>query len=695
MAGGVTGLAVALVSSPAWGHGSETSTVTGLEKLKVLEEGYDEEILIRGRARRASTAEIVLSRDLLLRPLRRPADLLEVTPGLKVVQHSGGGKANQYFIRGFDIDHGTDLLLTVDGVPVNNVSHGHGQGYADLHFVIPELVDRVEVKKGPYYAEVGDFATAGAVNMVNKHRLGQNSLGVTVGMFETYRALAMISPDLGNEANVLAGEFYTSDGPFLSGEDLQRFNLVGGSTFEIGDGDLDLAFQGYDARWNANGQLPDRRVRTGELDRFGAIDPTEGGNSSRFSAQARFTLEDFGSEFTAEAYVVRYQLQLYSNFTFFSRDAENGDMIEQTDERIIAGGEVAYAFDWDLFGINSAAKIGLQTRNDFIDNGLFYARARERLSTVVTAEIVETSVSAYAKNEFMWTSWLRTELGLRGDFFNFQATAAELDGSVQAGLLSPKVNVVLTPFVGTDIFLRFGQGFHSNDARGAVRTVDPVEPLTRATGGEVGLRSRLFDRLDLGVSGFWMDLDSEIVFVGDEGTTEASGATRRLGLEVDVRLKLTDWLFADADLTVTEARFVDAPAGEDQIPLAPRLTFSAGLSGIHPSGLFGRVSFFYIDDRPANEDGFITALGYAKLDASLGYRNDVFEIALSGQNLLDADVREAQFATTSRLQNETSAANCPTGTRGITEDGAFVGCEDLHFTPGLPISVNASMTVFF
>ncbi|MEL6187993.1 MAG: TonB-dependent receptor plug domain-containing protein, partial [Myxococcota bacterium] len=370
-----THVAVCLSSGLAWAHGSETSTVTGLERLRDLEQEFDEEIIVRGRAQRASTADIVLSRDLLLRPLRRPADLLEVTPGLKVVQHAGGGKANQYFIRGFDIDHGTDLLLTVDGVPVNNVSHGHGQGYADLHFVIPELVDRVEVKKGPYYAEVGDFATAGAVNMVNKHRLGRNTLGVTVGMFETYRALAMISPDLGNESNVLAGEFYTSDGPFENGEDLQRFNLVASSTFEIGESELDIAIQGYDARWNANGQIPDRLVRTGALDRFGSIDPTEGGNSRRFTAQARFSHEGPGHEFTVDAYLVRYELQLYSNFTFFSRDEVNGDMIEQTDERFIAGGEVAYAFDWDLFGISSAAKLGLQTRNDFIENGLFYGVA--------------------------------------------------------------------------------------------------------------------------------------------------------------------------------------------------------------------------------------------------------------------------------------------------------------------------------
>ncbi|MEO1227572.1 MAG: TonB-dependent receptor [Myxococcota bacterium] len=690
-----THVAVCLSSGLAWAHGSETSTVTGLERLRDLEQEFDEEIIVRGRAQRASTADIVLSRDLLLRPLRRPADLLEVTPGLKVVQHAGGGKANQYFIRGFDIDHGTDLLLTVDGVPVNNVSHGHGQGYADLHFVIPELVDRVEVKKGPYYAEVGDFATAGAVNMVNKHRLGRNTLGVTVGMFETYRALAMISPDLGNESNVLAGEFYTSDGPFENGEDLQRFNLVASSTFEIGESELDIAIQGYDARWNANGQIPDRLVRTGALDRFGSIDPTEGGNSRRFTAQARFSHEGPGHEFTVDAYLVRYELQLYSNFTFFSRDEVNGDMIEQTDERFIAGGEVAYAFDWDLFGISSAAKLGLQTRNDFIENGLFYGVARRRLSTVVTADVMETSVSAYAKNEFMWTSWLRTELGLRGDFFNFQATTDQFDGSVQAGLLSPKVNVVITPVSRTDIFLRFGQGFHSNDARGAVQDVDPVEPLTRATGAEVGVRSRLFDRLDVGVFGFWLDLDSEIVFVGDEGTTEASGATRRLGLEVDLRFKFAEWLFADADLTLTQARFVDAPEGEDRIPLAPRLTFSAGVSAIHPSGVFGRVSFFYIADRPANEDEFVTALGYGKLDATLGFRNDIFELAVSAQNLLDADVREAQFATTSRLLTETSAASCPEGTRGVTDDGTFAGCEDLHFTPGLPISFNASMSVFF
>ena len=681
-----------------------TSTSTPSEndviysKINELDAQLDAEVItIVGRRRNRSTAasSIVASRDLLLRALSRPADILEVTPGLKVVQHAGGGKANQYFIRGFDIDHGTDLVLTVDGLPVNMVSHGHGQGYADIHFVIPELVESLEVKKGPYFAEVGDFGTAGALNLKLKSELDTNAVSVVTGMFDTYRALVSVSPNLGNASNVFAGEVYTSNGPFDNEEDLQRYNIFLRSVFEVGKGELAFTLAGYGADWFASGQIPDREVAAGRLDRFGFIDPLEGGNSERFSASANYAQSSDSSSLSITAYFIRYELQLFSNFTFFSRDAENGDMIEQTDERFIIGGQAEYAFDWNIGDVQLTTTMGLQTRTDLIENGLFNSPGRERRETVIEAEVDEISLSAYAKTNIQFAPWLRTELGVRGDYFNFAARTADLDDSQGDGIVSPKVSIIASPWRGTEIFAKFGFGFHSNDARGVVQPIDPVEPLTRAIGGDVGFRTRLFNRLDLGVTGFLLDLNSEIVFIGDEGTTEASGATRRLGIEADTRLQVLDWLYFDADFTWTEARFVDAPDGEDEIPLAPRLTTSVGASVVHPDGYFGRASLFYIGERPATEDNFVRTREYTKLDATLGYRTRVFEISLTMFNLLDADVREAQFATTSRLPGETSEASCPRGTRGVSEDGQFVGCEDLHFTPGLPISVRGQFTVFF
>jgi outer membrane receptor protein involved in Fe transport len=667
-------------ATPAYAQPIFTSTTT-------------EEIIIRGQLpTTVGSASIVRARDLMLRPRRRPADILEVTPGLEVIQHSGGGKANQYFIRGFDADHGTDLALSVDGVPVNLVSHGHGQGYADLHFVIPELVDRIEVKKGPYFAELGDFATAGAVDLVLKEKLTANSITLGGGSFDSYRGLAIGGATLGPIDALFAGEVYTTDGPFQSQENLQRFNALGRAKTELLDGDLTLTLTGYGSRWSASGQIPNREVRAGRLDRYGSVDDTEGGSSHRFNAYAKWERLGSDDELAIAAYVTRYRLQLFSNFTFFSRDPVNGDMIEQIDDRILAGASARYRFDAEVGPIELGTTFGLQTRSDFIDNGLYHDAARRRLETVVESDIRETSLSLYAEEELRFTDWLRAVIGLRGDWFHFSVGGA---GNENALIASPKASVVVTPFEQTDLFVNFGMGFHSNDARGVVDPNDPVTPLTRALGGELGARTRLFDRLDLGASVFLLDLDSEIVFVGDEGTTEASGATRRLGLEAEARVELFSWLWADADFTLTRARFVGAAPGEAEIPLAPRLSVSGGISAVHPLGIYGRIGLLHLTDRPATEDGFITAEGFTKADLTLGYKNELFEVALDVENLLDADLREAQFATVSRLPHETSAASCPDGTRPISDGAEFTGCEDLHFTPGPPLSARVSFSLFF
>jgi outer membrane receptor protein involved in Fe transport len=245
------------------------------------------------------------------------------------------------------------------------------------------------------------------------------------------------------------------------------------------------------------------------------------------------------------------------------------------------------------------------------------------------------------------------------------------------------------------VYLNFGMGYHSNDARGVVRGDDPVTPLTRAIGYEVGARTRLLQRLDLALSLFLLDLESEIVWVGDEGTTEARGPTRRIGAEGELRFEILPWLHADFDATLTRARFTEAPEGEDAVPLAPRLVLSGGLSARHPGGWFGRAGVFHLGDRPATEDGFLTAEGVTRLDATLGYRHPRFELTLSLQNLLNTEWREAQFANVSRLPNETSAATCPSGTRPAEANGVFLGCEDIHFTPGAPFNAQVSASFFF
>lgn len=651
----------------------------------------------------AASSSTVRDRDFMLRTFRRPADILQVTPGLFVVQHAGGGKANQYFLRGFDADHGTDLALYVDGVPVNMVSHGHGQGYADLNWLIPEMVERAEIRKGPYFAQYGDFATAGAVNLVTRRDVELNSVSLLAGNFDTYRTLLVTSPTVGEWHTLMAGEVYATHGPFENSQDLERYNIFIKSTHDFGEtARLSMGFTSYASGWNASGQIPERAVRAKTLNRFGSIDKTEGGSSQRHSIYANYQLRpDADSELTILAYAISYRLALFSNFTFYSRDPINGDMIEQNDTRTVLGIDARYRLNHHWNTIASATTLGIQLRNDAIDNGLFYDKQRERLNSVVNANIHEGSIALFAQEDTAWTPWLRSVVGIRSDYFGFAVNDPLEDlttpgnatsGVRQKQLLSPKASVVLSPARNTDVYLNFGMGFHSNDARGVVRAVDSVTPLTRAIGYEIGSRTHLFERIDLAGSLFGLDLQSETVWVGDEGTTEANGATRRYGVELEGRLMILPWLWADMDATFTHAAYVHNSGNGNAVALAPKLLLTGGISVRQLLGFYGRVGVVYIGDRPATEDNFLVAQGFTRIDASAGYRYRNIELALSIQNISNTAWREAQFAHASRLKNETT---CPSGTRSVSDNGTMTGCEDVHFTPGAPINVQGTCIVYF
>ena len=654
----------------------------------------------------AASSSTVRDQDFLLRPHPRPADILQAVPGFYVVQHAGGGKANQYFLRGFDADHGTDVSLMVDGIPVNMVSHAHGQGYADLNWVIPELIERVEVRKGPYFAQDGDFATAGAVNLVTRRHFEANQVSLGGGSFNTWRGLFIASPDIEGWEPVVAAQVYGTNGPFLNPERLQRYSLFTQVTRELSPGStLSVALTSYASGWTASGQVPLREVLAGRLDRFGTIDPNEGGNSQRHSAYAtwRARTQDDG-EVTVLAYALQYRLNLYSNFTFYSRDPVNGDMIEQDDRRTVLGFNAGYRFRRRAAGITFDTQFGTQLRSDSIDNALHDDVARKRLADVVDARVNEASLGLYAQEDITFTPWLRAVLGLRADSFGFSVDdrledlsdpASQSSGTRQATRVSPKASLVLSPTATTDLYLNFGDGFHSNDARGVVRQPEAVTPLTRGRGYEVGARTRLFNRLDLAGSLFRLDLDSELVWVGDEGTTEARGPTRRQGLEAEARLALLPWLFADADLTLTRATYVGNAGNGDAVALAPTLILSGGVSARHPSGVYGRLGVLHLGDRPATEDRELTAEGFTRVDATVGYRGSFYEVNLGIQNLLNTQWREAQFANVSRLPSETGPASCPAGTRPAGDVGAFEGCEDIHFTPGAPFNAQATVSLFF
>jgi outer membrane receptor protein involved in Fe transport len=664
-------------------------------------------VVIGQRPMSAASSSTVRDRDFLLRPHPRPADILQVTPGLYVVQHAGGGKANQYFLRGFDADHGTDVALFVDGVPVNLVSHGHGQGYADLHWLIPETVERIEVYKGPYFVEYGDFATAGAINLITHDELPASHVSLQAGSFDGRRALLVASPKLARFSPFLAAEIYRNDGPFEHPEDLERYNVFAKVTRELGeDAALSLVLTSYGGDWNASGQIPLRAVRAGQLGRFGSVDPSEGGSSTRHGAQLSYRAEvGGGDELAVMAYAASHRLTLYSNFTFYSEDPVDGDMIEQNDSRTLLGMAGSHRLRRKLGELDSETLLGVRVRADLIDNALRRAARRERLGApLVDAQIEEASFGAFAQEQIVWTSWLRTIAGVRYDQFGFAVDdrleeTGELgsggSGVRQASRVSPKASAVLTPLPSTDVYLNLGWGYHSNDARGVVRSPDPVTPLTRALGYEIGVRTRILERLDAALALFALELDSEIVWVGDEGTTEARGPTERIGAELELRYEIAPWLFADFDATLSRARFTEEPATADAVPLAPELVLSGGLSARHPEGYFGRLGAFHLGDRAASEDEFFTAEGFTRLDATLGYRHAFFAVELSIQNLLDVDWREAQFANVSRLPQEAEASSCPPGTRAVQDGGAFLGCEDVHFTPGAPINAQLTASVFF
>ena len=650
--------------------------------------------------------------ELRLRPYLSTGNLLDAAPGVYAIQHAGGGKANQYFLRGFDADHGSDIAFYVDGVPVNWVSHGHGQGYTDLHFVIPELIERIEVKKGPYFSEYGNFSTAGTINIVLDSEKPTSSFSFLGGMHRTFRGVGIVSPKLDKVRPLLAVDILGSDGPFENPEDLLRFNLFSRVSVDL-PREMTLAVTGnlYGSRWNASGQIPLREVAAGSLGRFGSIDPNEGGNSARYSLYLNLLSPSksgaFGKRSVASqglelvAWVTRSDFALYSNFTFFANDPTNGDMIEQTDLRTTLGTRANYGFAHRLSRITLKTRFGTTLRIDWIDNGLADAPGRLVTNTRVDARIGETNVGLFGEEELVWR-WLRLVGGLRADFFHFDVTdrLEQIDEKTSGArgdvVVSPKGSVIAQPIQPLQLFFNFGRGFHSNDARGVVREVDPVTPLTPALGWEVGARVLAWDRLQLSSVFFWLNLDSEVVWVGDEGVTEASGATRRFGLEAQVRAELVRWLLLDFDATWVRAEFVNNPGNANAVALAPELLISGGLSAFDDrTGLSGRVGVFYIADRPATEDRFLTAEGFVRLDASFGWENERFGIKAQVLNLLNTRWRQAQFATTGRLPGEDGPGACPAGTRPVVEDGTFVGCEDLHFTPGWPIHLQIMATVKF
>jgi TonB family protein len=688
---------------------------------------YQTTVVGRG-AMSAASSTIVRNQDF---ELRAPDHLLQLVPGLLTAQHQGGGKADQLFLRGFDADHGTDVAVFVDGVPINLPSHAHGQGYTDLHWIIPEAIDRIEVQKGSYDARLGDFATAGAVNLVTRDRFDQSSVALTVGGFPTLgcsggadhcklvaqeRWVSVIAPHFTGWAAKLhpwvAFELARDQGPFVTDEKLQRYILFAKLAYDITPHtSIGVFVQAYGSGWIGSGQLPSREVDAGKLDRFGSVDPTEGGLTQRQMLTVFVHHRDPANEFDATVYVTRYRLSLWNDFTFFLRDPVNGDEIEQDDARTVTGFNLQYHRHSRWRSISFRTTVGATLRWDGAHVDLWDTAARRRLGRHGDGSsfhfgnndnIDVLNLAAFAEEDVQWTRWLRSVVGLRADYFGFNVDdqgAPANSGVKQKSLLSPKASIVLVPHRALDLYLNFGMGFHSNDARIAVQHSDVVP---RIYTGEIGARFT-WKRYFSAAAAFWVSyLESETVFVGDDAAFEPSSATRRLGFDFELRAQPASWLLLDLDLAQADAqRYPDGGA----LALAPRLYVTAGLTAMW-RGLRAGLRMRFLGDRPAFDESSdeyrqatdparVNTTGWVVFDLYGAWRWRWLEAGLSIMNLFDTTWREAQVGNHSCTRDETYDPSKANYLLCGLDRPLRPGVTDVHFTPGAPFNLQVTLRAFF
>jgi outer membrane receptor protein involved in Fe transport len=636
----------------------------------------------------ASSQQFIPDKEYVMQPQGRPAQVLRLIPGLITVEHSGGaGKADQYFLRGFDADHGTDVAFFTDGMPINFRSHAHGQGYADLNFIIPETIEGLDVYKGAYHVEFGDFDTAGAVNFRTREVVREGLVQAAGGQFDTQRYLLMLSPTKDKVRTLFAAEGYYTNGPFQNDNRYFRTNLLGKMTMNpTSRSELSLTGTFQKSQWNASGEIPLRAVQDGSLDRFGAIDPSEGGKTLRSTARLNYHYDTTsGGRFFANAYGQYYKFDLFTNFTFFLNDPINGDGIQQSDRRVMYGGDLGYRQAGRFMDMDGAVTVGLQSRVDNIHARLGTQTKRAPTGTTIDSDILEASYSPFVKLEVQPIPWMRLSGGMRSELFTFDVRnrcpncPEQPAGRTNSGLVLPKANMMLGPWYRTEFFVNYGEGYHSNDARSVV--VPGSAPLARAKTYEVGVRSKPWGPEGLEfIATIWaIDLKSELVFVGDEGTTEIRGATRRRGVEVAARGQIVGPLYFNGSVTWSEAEFKNG----DAIPLAPKLTGYGALILQWPEGLTSQLQATYLGVRPLTEDRSINSPSWLEFDLSERYHIPVklshgrLEAFLFVQNLFNTKWEQAVFAFESRLRNEPA---------GVT---------DIHFVPGNPRFVMGGLAWYF
>jgi outer membrane receptor protein involved in Fe transport len=634
----------------------------------------------------------VTGEELNARPVTRPGEILEAVPGLIVTQHSGEGKANQYFLRGYNLDHGTDMAIWVDDVPINMRTHAHGQGYADLNWLMPETVNSVEVRKGPYFADEGDFGSAGNLHIGLIDSVNKSIAEMTVGSFGYERVFGMGSTKLGEGNLLFAGEAGAYNGPWVNPDDMRKIStMLRYSQGTALDG-LSITGMAYSNRWNSTDQVPQRAIISGQIGLYGEEDPTDGGNTDRFALSARMSGTDDAGSWKVSAYVVKSDLDLFNNFTYFLTNPTLGDQFHQHDSRVMSGGAASRTLNGTFAGRPMETTFGVQTRNDDIDLGLTDTYQRSFLSNVRSDKVEEASVGIYAQNTVHWTDWLRTTMGWRGDYYWANVDSlfdANNSGKVCAGIGSPKFTMTVGPFNKTEFFFGAGYGMHSNDARGATITEEPVDRVANPTavssplgaspllvqtkGAEVGVRTKVIPGLDSSVSLFILDQASELVFNGDAGDTSASRPSRRYGVEWTNKYQPTSWLTFDGDLAVSHARFVgyDTEQAElyaslagfpqaqignapgNYIPNAPAIVASAGFTIGEKTGWFETLRWRYLGVSPLTEDNAFRSPPTSIFNGRVGYRFDNgWRIQLDVLNLLNTKANQITYAYGSLLKTD-------------------------------------------
>lgn len=650
-----------------------------------------DEVVVFGRAEQligvaqSASEGMVGYDDIQLSPLLRVGELAEAVPGMVATQHSGTGKANQYYLRGFNLDHGTDFSAQAEGVPLNMRTHGHGQGYLDLNFIIPELVATTSYRKGPYSVQDSDFSSAGSVDFRFYDQLDESMAEVSAGEHGYYRTLLAASADLGERALTGAIDISRYDGPWELEENLEQEKLYLSYLTLLGTAKAKLTFQGYWSDWNATDQIPLRAVRAGRIDELGFIDPDLGGQTRRLAVTGAI---DFNS-WQLTGYLLDYDFALYSNFTYLLDDPVLGDEFEQRDSRRVYGARVDGTSTQTFAARPVVLRWGGDVRFDDIrEVGLYQTTSRQRIETVRRDAVKEWSLGTFAEAEWSLAGNLRAALGVRADFYDWEVDAGRAinGGSGNELLLSPKFRLAYQFTDGVEAYFNYGHGMHSNDVRGTTiridpstgDPVDPVDALVASEGAEIGIRFEDGSKFNATFVGFWLALDSELVFVGDAGGTEANEGSQRLGFEATTFWQFNDWLSINAAYTHTDASYRNVPDAADRIPGAIESNVSLGLNAAWVNGISASVRLRHLGEAPLTEDNSVRASASTLLNAGIAYRRDRFEMRLDVFNALNSDDYDISYYYASRLPGEPVS-----------------GVEDIHFHPLEPHSVRASIKMLW